>query len=179
MSDVPLAGSDETVTLTTAQGDVITDVTTGEAIGGPDEVIFPYGVIGYTTTSQLGGSVAMLFEFSSNLPDDLVIYKVDENNKYTKLPNSLWNKVNNRSIEVTVTDVDGLTDQGPEDGVIEDPVAVGGDVSGAYDFGGSGGCTISNTQSTSMDPILLFLLAVPGMGLMHRRLAASKRASIR
>ena len=179
MEDVPLAGSEETVTLKTEKGEVITDVTTGEAIGGPSDVKFPYGVIGYTTTSDKGGSVVMSFEFSSNLPDNLVIYKVDDKGKYTKLSKSLWNKVDKRTIEVTVTDGDGLTDQGPKDGMIEDPIAVGGDTSGAYDFGGSSGCTISNTQSASVDPIWLFLLAVPGAGLMRRRLAASKRASLR
>ena len=71
--------------------------------------------------------------------------------------------------ETTVTDGDGLTDQGSEDGVVEDPAAVG------IDFGGSSGCTVSNTQSTSMDPIWLFLLAVSGMGLMRRQLVACKR----
>jgi hypothetical protein len=71
--------------------------------------------------------------------------------------------------ETTVTDGDGLTDQGSEDGVVEDPAVVG------IDFGGSSGCTVSNTQSTSMDPIWLFLLAVSGIGLMRRQLVSSKR----
>ena len=178
MSDVPLEGSDDTVTITTEKGESISNVSTGIAAGGPNDVIFPFGTISYTTTSAKGGSVAMLFEFSSNLPDNLVIYKVDEKGKYTKLPKDLWTKIDKRSVEVIVTDGDGLTDQGPKDGSIVDPIAVGGDTSGAYDFGGSSGCTISNTQSASVDPIWLFLLAIPGAGLMRRRLAASKRASI-
>ena len=41
-----------------------------------------------------------------------------------------------------------------------------------FDFGGSSGCTISNTQSTSMDPIWLFLLLAPGLGLLRRRAVA-------
>jgi hypothetical protein len=179
VEDVPLAGSEETVSLKTEKGEVITDVTTGEAIGGPNDVDFPYGVIGYTTTSPKGGSVAMLFEFSSKLPDNLVIYKVDDKGNYTKLPKDLWTKIDKFTVEVIVTDGDKLTDQGPKDGMIEDPVAVGGEIGEVYDFGGSSGCTISNTQSASVDPIWLFLLAIPGAGLMRRKLAASKRAGMR
>ena len=159
---------------------MISEWNTAEATGGPNDVIFPFGTISYKTTAKKGGSVVTRFEFSSNLPDNLVIYKVDNKGKYTKLPKSLWNKVDNRTIDVTLTDGDDLTDlDGAKNGSIEDPIAVGGDTSGAYDFGGSSGCTISNTQSTSIDPIWLFLLAIPGAGLMRRRLAASKRASLR
>jgi hypothetical protein len=42
-----------------------------------------------------------------------------------------------------------------------------------FDFGGSG-CTISNTQSASMDPIWLFLLLVPGLGILRRRTAKTR-----
>lgn len=179
VEDVPLEGSDDTVTISNDSGESIDNVSTGIAAGGPDDVIFPFGTISYTTTSAPGGSVTMRFEFSSNLPDNLEIYKVDDEGKYTKLPKDLWTKINKRTVDVIVTDGDGLTDQGPVDGSIEDPIAVGGDVSGAYDFGGSSGCTIGNTQSASIDPIWLFLLALPGAGLMRRRLATSKQASNR
>lgn len=43
-----------------------------------------------------------------------------------------------------------------------------------FDFGGSG-CTIGNTQSTGMDPIWLFLLLAPGIGILRRRVSATAR----
>jgi len=155
---------------------VITDVSTGEATGGPDDVVYPFGIISYITTAPDDGIVVTRFEFSSNLPDNLVLFKVDKEGKYTKLPKSLWNKIDKRTVDVTLTDGDDLTDlDGAKDGSIEDPIAVGGDTSGAYDFGGSSGCTISNTQSTSVDPIWLFLLVAPGIGYLRRRVGALKR----
>jgi hypothetical protein len=41
-----------------------------------------------------------------------------------------------------------------------------------FDFGG-GGCTISKTPTTGMDPIWLFLLLAPGLGILRRRVAAT------
>ena len=43
-----------------------------------------------------------------------------------------------------------------------------------FDFGGSG-CTISNTQSATMDPIWLLMLLVPGLGILRRHVAATAR----
>ena len=45
-----------------------------------------------------------------------------------------------------------------------------------FDFGG-GGCTIGNTQSARMDPIWLFLLLAPGLGILRRRAAATGTAT--
>ncbi len=50
-------------------------------------------------------------------------------------------------------------------------VSSGGD-DDTFDFGG-GGCTVSNTQATGMDPIWLFLLLAPGIGILRRRVAAT------
>ena len=128
----------------------------------------------------------MTFEFSTDLPDDLTVFKVDNNGKYTELSTDIWEQTGPRTVEVDVTDDGGVTDQGdPNDGFIDDPIAVagaqgagGGDGGGddLFDFGG-GGCTISNTQSASMDPIWLFLLLTPGLGLLRRRTVATNRAS--
>jgi hypothetical protein len=41
-----------------------------------------------------------------------------------------------------------------------------------FDFGG-GGCTLSKTPTTGMDPIWLFLLLAPGLGILRRRVAAT------
>ncbi len=116
----------------------------------------------------------MTFEFSADLPDPLTIFKVD-NNGNTPLPTNLWRKINSRTVEVDVTDGDPLTDQDGVNGSIVDPIAVagqqasGGDV---FDFGGNG-CSISNTRSTGMDPIWLFLLLAPGLGILRRRIATT------
>jgi hypothetical protein len=48
----------------------------------------------------------------------------------------------------------------------------GGKDDDLFDFGG-GGCTISKTPSAGMDPIWLFLLLAPGLGVLRRRLATT------
>jgi hypothetical protein len=178
--DVPLEGGDGTVEITTEAGEVITDVSTAAATNAPGGLVFPFGTISYTTTSPVGGSVTMSFEFSSDLPDNLVIYKVDNNGNYNELPTDLWKKLNSKTVEVTLTDGDALTDQdGVANGFIEDPMAVGGQQSSGggdtFDFGG-GGCTLSTTRSTATDPIWLFLLLAPGLGILRRRTAATRSA---
>ena len=127
----------------------------------------------------------MTFEFSTDLPEDLAIFKVDNNDppNYTELSTNIWRQTGPRTVEVDVTDGDPVTDQdGKENGSIEDPVAVAGQQSSGggggggdddlFDFGG-GGCTIGNTQSSSVDPIWLFLLLAPGLGILRRRVAAT------
>jgi hypothetical protein len=157
------------VTITTEAGETISAVSTGIAFGGPSGIYFPFGNISYTTSSPVGGSVTMTFEFSTDLPDNLVLYKVDNNDVYTELPKTIWTKVNARTIDVTVTDGDPLTDHdGLVNGSIEDPLAVGGERGG-----GGGGCTLSKTPSAGMDPIWLFLLLAPGLGILRRRAAST------
>ena len=178
--DVPLTDGNGTVAISTAPGELITDVSTGDASNAPSGFVFPYGTISYTTSSPVGGSVTMTFEFSSDLPADLAIFKVDSNGTYTELPTSIWTKVNANTVDITVTDGDALTDQdGVVNGFIEDPVAVGGTQGGGgggdddtFDFGG-GGCSISKSPSASLDPVWLFMLLAPGLGLLRRRLATT------
>jgi hypothetical protein len=157
--------------MTTGAGETISDISTGIAFGGPSGIYFPFGTISYTTSSPVGGSVTMTFEFSTDLPDNLVLYKVDNNGAYTVLPATTWTKTGARTVEVTLTDGDPVTDQdGLVNGSIEDPLAVGGEKEGG------GGCTLSKTPSAVMDPIWLFLLLAPGLGILRRR-AASTGAS--
>jgi hypothetical protein len=121
----------------------------------------------------------MTFDFTTDLPDPLTIFKVDNNGgNPQELDPSIWNKVDANTVEVTVTDGIPPTDTGPVDGSIVDPIAVAGQQGGGgdlFDFGG-GGCTISNTQSARMDPIWLFLLLAPGLGLLRRRVTAAASA---
>ena len=182
VKDEPLAGSEETVTIKTEPGQTITAVSTDKATNAPSGYDFPFGTISYTTSSPVGGDVTMRFKFSADLPGKLTVFKVDKNGNYTELPTNLWKKIDDRTIDVTVTDGDALTDMdGAADGSTEDPIAVAGQQSSGggggggdddlFDFGG-GGCSIGNTQSAGMDPIWLFLLLAPGLGLLRRRAAA-------
>jgi len=165
-------GSDETVTITTESGETITDVSASVVTDVPRGMTFPFGAISYTTTSPKGGTVTMRFKFSSDLPKDLTVFKIDEKGNKTRLPRELWKKINNRTVDVDVTDGDSLTDMDKKKNAsIKDPIAVASDPD-TFDFGG-GGCTISNTQSTSVDPIWLFLLVAPGLGLLRRRRVAT------
>ena len=122
----------------------------------------------------------MTFDFSADLPDPLTIFKL-VNNVPNELPTNLWTKVDANTVEVIVTDGDPLTDQDGVNGIIVDPIAVAGQQSSGggggggdddlFDFGG-GGCTIGSSQSAGMDPIWLFLLLAPGLGILRRRTAA-------
>lgn len=175
--DLPSGGS---VTITTVDGQELSNVSVGTATGGPSGISFPFGTFSYdTSVPNPGDTVTMRFEFSENLPVNLVIYKVDAGGVYTKLPANLWNQVDARTVDVDVTDGDALTDlDGLTDGSVKDPIAVGGEASFPF-FGdnGGGGCTLSTGPRASMDPIWLFLLVAPGIGYLRRRVVALKRAA--
>ena len=114
----------------------------------------------------MGGSVTVRMTFSVDLPDMLVIDKVDRANHFTELPVTVWNQVDARSVDVTLTDGDPQTDlNGAADGLIEDPVAVGSNTGGGGG-GGGGGCSIGSTAN--MDPIWLFILLVSGIYYLKR-----------
>ena len=161
--------SGDTVIITTAPGEMLSNVRADESIDGPGGINFPFGTVSYKTSSPPGGSVTVLMTFSADLPDRLVIDKVDRANNYTELPDTLWNRLDNRSVEITLTDGDPLTDlDGAADGSIEDPVAIGSSTAtgGGGGGGGGGGCTIGST--TNMDPIWLLILLAPGIRYLRR-----------
>ena len=123
-------------------------------------------MVSYTTTSPVGGDVTVRMTFSVDLPDRLVIDKVDAANNYTELPDTVWNRVDDRSVDLTLTDGDPLTDLDMvADGSIEDPTAIGSIADGGG--GGGGGCTLAGT-SAKMDPLWLFILLVPGICHLRR-----------
>ena len=172
---VPTEGGNDTVKITTEAGETITGVSTSAVTNVPRGTEYPFGAISYKTTSSKGGTVTMRFKFSSDLPKDLQVDKIDKKGNKIRLPKELWTKINARTLDVKVTDGDSLTDlDEKKNSSIEDPIAVASDPD-TFDFGG-GGCTISNTQSASMDPIWLFLLLAPGLGLLRRRAVATGRA---
>ena len=102
--------------------------------------------------------------FFADLPDRLVIDKVDRANNYIELPDTLWNQLDDRSVEITLTDGDPQTDlDGAADGSIEGPVAIGSSTAAG---GGGGGCTIGATAN--MDPTWLLILLVPRIRYLRR-----------
>jgi hypothetical protein len=170
-----LLASGDTVTITTAPGEMLSNVRSDDLADGQDGINFPFGTIGYTTSSPLGGHVTVRLTFSSDLPGNLVIGKVDRANNYTELADAIWDRVDDRSVDVTLTDGDPQTDlDEAANGSIEDPVAVGGIVDvggiagggGGGGSGGGGGCTLGSTAK--MDPVWLFILFVPGICYLRR-----------
>jgi len=158
-----------TASVTTAAGETLSQVSAADAINVPSSLGFPFGIISYTTTSPVGGSVTVRTTFDADLPDDPVVYKVDKQGIYRELPTSVWKKVNSRAVDITLRDGDPRTDlDGEINGSIDDPVGVGL-VTGS---GGSGGCTLSTTAR--FDPVWLFLLVAPGVGYLRRRVTALK-----
>jgi len=161
-----------TASVTTAAGETLSQVSAADAINVPSSLGFPFGIISYTTTSPVGGSVTVRTTFDADLPDDPVVYKVDKQGIYRELPTSVWKKVSSRAVDITLRDGDPRTDlDGEINGSIDDPVGVGL-VTGS---GGSGGCTLSTTAR--FDPIWLFLLVAPGVGYLRRRVTALKGAA--
>lgn len=157
---LPLEGS-VMLTITTAASELLSNVTVTETVDAPAGINFPYGALSYTTSSQPGGSVTVRISFSADLPTDLAVYKVDAGGGYVELPATFWNRVNARTVDVTVTDGDPLTDSdGLVNGQIDDPLAVGVAEPAAIeaDFGaggGGGGCNIDSTGTEIGLPLML------------------------
>ena len=168
----------DTVIITTAPGERLSNVSADAAVDGPIGINFLLGTISYKTTSPPGGSVTVRMSFSADLPDRLVINKVDRANNYTELPDILWNQVGDRSVEITLTDGDPQTDlDRTADGLIDDPVAIGSTATDGGGGGGGGGCTIGTTAK--MDPTWLLILLVPGIRYLRRyRVSPAPRGSL-
>jgi hypothetical protein len=112
-------------------------------------------------------------EFSDDLPANHVIYKVD-GATYSRLPSTIWILVDPRTVDITLTDGDPLTDlDGTINGSIDDPIALGAEVTadggdaGGGDSGG-GGCVL-NTNA-GIDPLFsLGMLALLGCSFRRRK----------
>jgi hypothetical protein len=180
-----LLASGDTVIITTAPGELLSNVRSDESVDGPAGIEFPFGTISYTTSAPLGGSVTVRMAFSANLPDTLVINKVDRDNNHTVLPDTVWHQVDNRSVDITLTDGDPQTDLDKAiDGSIEDPVAIGNAINAGGGGGGGvvgggggggGGCTIGATAN--MDPTWLFILLAPGIRYLRRHRIKLKKVA--
>ena len=162
--------SGDSMTITTAAGEMLSEVSTDSASGGPTGINFPFGTISYTTTSPVGGSVTVRMAFTADLPSPLVLYK-ENNGVFTELPASTWSLVDPATVDITLTDGDPLTDLDPVAGSIKDPVAPAEAVplTSTSGGGGGGGCVLNTAARQDRDPIFpLLMLALLGYGFRRR-----------
>jgi len=158
---LPAAG---TVDIFTAPGESLSNIAVSEAPATPAGVTFPSGILNYTTSSPIGGSVATRLTFSRDLPARLTVYKIDKAGVFAELPTRSWRRVDAKTIEVTLTDGDPLTDlDGLANGSIDDPIAVAdaGTATGTVGdsgSGGGGGCTAAHEPTR--DPILILMALI-------------------
>jgi len=175
---VPLTGNAAAVEITSI-GEVISNFSSAAAGGTPPAgVTVPLGVLSYTTTIPAGAiSHTVDLTFSSPLPANFVLYKVDNAGLYSTIPNGTgvdqWTQVNATTIALTLSD-GGPFDLGGTvpDGIIIDPVAVGVPpapvvAAPAATGGGGGGCSIN--PSAPFDPAMLLLLLFAFIGLVRQR----------
>ncbi|MBU1191590.1 MAG: VCBS repeat-containing protein [Gammaproteobacteria bacterium] len=156
-----LLDSGSSVTIRTAPGETLSNILVGAASGGPSGFSFPFGTISYTTTSPLGGSVNPTLSFSNDLPANVTLFKVNNQGIYTRLPTTLWTQIDARTLAITLTDGDPVTDlDATANGSIDDPIAVGiatpSVASNTGSGGGGGGCVLSTV--TGKDPTLPMLV---------------------
>jgi len=174
---VPLTGSAASVDVH-AVGQSISNFSATAVSGTPPAgVSVPLGVLSYTTTVPVGAiSQTVNLSFSSALPANFVLYKVDHAGIYSIIPNGAgvdqWTQVDATTIALTLSDGGQFDLDGVINGIIIDPVAVGVPsapvaVAAPASSVGGGGCTIS--RSTTFDPVMLALLLFALIGLARRR----------
>jgi hypothetical protein len=174
-SGLPLPNG-ATVTITTAAGEMLSQVSAAAVTNAPADVEFPFGSISYTSTSPVGGNLTVQMAFSTDLPADLMLYKQDGTGALSELPAAVWTLVNPSRIDMTLTDGDAVTDlDGAANGFIEDPVAPATLTSAPSSGGGGGGCTVDKRGAGDAG-LSLLLMAWLGYGICRRgRLPVPKR----
>jgi len=173
---LPLPGGD-TVNISTAANQSLSSIVTSELTDPPAGIVFPFGMLSYTTSSPVGGSVTIRLTFSAELPANLVIYKIDNNGAFTQLQEGVWQKSGVRAVDITLTDGDPLTDlDGTVNGSIDDPIALGdaGSLTSVSTASG-GGCALANRGDK--DPVFPFIILGAVILLFHRHKTARTPAS--
>lgn len=108
-SNIPLSRGN-TVSIKTNEGEILSNVGSSfldEVISG---IVSPFGPVSYITSAPIGRSVTIQIAFSTDLPSELTIYKVNNEGALTELPTGLWERINSRSITLKLTDGDQITD---------------------------------------------------------------------
>jgi len=172
-AQILLAGGVGTVDIISAN-QIISNFSTGAATGFPPAgVLFPFGVVSYSTTVTLGGSQTVNLTFSAALPANMELYKVNNAGVYTLILNGLglnqWTQINANTIALTLVDGGTLDLAGNiPTGVIVDPVGVGVPAAVVAAAGG-GGCAIQTTVSSAIDPLLPMALILSIFWYVKRR----------
>lgn len=163
--------SGDRVTITTAAGEMLSQVSAAAITDGPADVQFPFGAISYTTTAPIGGNVTVQMAFSADLPLVLSLYKQDKTGALTPLPTDVWTLVGPARVDVTLTDGDPATDlDAVANGFIEDPVAPAAVTTPSVSTsdGGGGGCAIRPAARGDVG-LPLMLMTLLGYAWLRRR----------
>jgi len=128
------------INISTAAGKLLANISVIVATAiAPQGVSFPFGVLSYNTTSDIGASVEITLTFSAKLPVNMALYKAGRDGSYKQLPDTIWQQIDAHSLKLTLTDGDSITDlDGVVDGIIEDSLAVGSVATPTNSSGGGG-----------------------------------------
>ena len=154
------------VALTNTSGETLLAVSTESVTNGSNGFNFPYGALSFTANIPPGEvRITIRLSFSVDLPADLAIFKTDDNgNVIGKVPNGDWIRVDNRNIDLTLTDGGPFDQDGLVDGKIVDPLALGVSTTPPTDGDGS------SSSSSSGGTVDLWLLLMLGfLGMLRRR----------
>lgn len=164
------------LTISAATGHMISNASVSPALDGPTGVEFPFGMINYNITSEIGGTVEVRLEFPEPLAHGLSVYKVNNQNHFTQLPDTIWNIADANTVVLSLRDGDPITDlDGITNGIIHDPITIGfgsattpGDPDNILSptHASNGGCTFSGRGR--IDPIWAILLLIPCIGIIRR-----------
>jgi len=176
---LPLSGGTEAVQIASA-GEVISQFSAVATSGTPPAGIrIPLGIVSYTTTVPAGASSQTVnLTFSSPLPANFVLYKVDNAGVYLTIPNGAgvdqWMQVGTKTIALTLSDGGPFDLGGPTpDGKIIDPVAVGTVAGPTISIPASlsaGGCSVGSSRN-GVDPLMpaLILLSLGWLAMRRRQ----------
>ncbi len=160
----------------TSTGQAISNVShLANAAGQPAGFAFPFGLLSYHSTVVVGASQTVSLAFSSPLPLNPVLYKVNSAGVYSLIPNGAgvdqWRQLNANSIAITLLDGGVFDLDGLPNGVIVDPVAVATSIPVVAPVQSytSGGCVMASSSDGSLDPLLALLIVLSVASLMRRR----------
>ncbi|MFK5987204.1 MAG: IPTL-CTERM sorting domain-containing protein [Pseudomonadota bacterium] len=113
-----------------AAGQTLSSIFITAANGSkPAGMSSPFGKASYQVTSPIGGTATVRLTFSTALPATFSVYKVDNAEVYTPIPqdagaDGFWHQVDENTVEVTLKDGGAYDLDGAADGSILDPVVV-------------------------------------------------------